>query len=94
MNTPGSVDRGAGGPGGAKWAPEGPPCYPGAHTVEDTRDWIDEVFWARMYAGIHFYKSLEDGRQLGTTVARAMLRSHFGLQHASLDLTSEKHSNK
>jgi len=64
------------------------------HTFEDTRDIIDEVFWARMYAGIHFYHSLEDGRQLGATIARAMLRSHFGLQHASLDLTSDKPSNR
>ena len=25
------------------------------HTFEDTRDWLDEVFWARMYASFHYY---------------------------------------
>jgi hypothetical protein len=64
------------------------------HTFEDTRDWIDEVFWARMYAGIHFYHSLEDGRQLGTTIARAMLRTHFGPLHGNPDTSSEKGQTK
>lgn len=53
------------------------------HTFEDTRNIMDEVFWARIYAGFHFYHSLEDGRQLGMTVAHEMLQSHFGLQHAA-----------
>ena len=50
------------------------------HTFDDTRDVMDEVFWARLYAGIHFYHSLEAGRDLGVTVARALLRTHFGPQ--------------
>jgi hypothetical protein len=50
------------------------------HTFEDTRDVMDEVFWARLYAGIHFHHSLEVGRDLGVTVARALVRTHFGLQ--------------
>jgi hypothetical protein len=50
------------------------------HAFEDTRDVMDEVFWARMYAGFHFYHSLEAGRDLGATVARELLRAHFGPQ--------------
>jgi hypothetical protein len=47
------------------------------HTFEDTRDWMDEVFWARIYAGFHYFHSLEDGKKLGTTIAREVLRNHF-----------------
>ena len=47
------------------------------HVFEDTRDWMDEVFWARIYAGFHFYHSLEAGRQLGETVAQGVARHHF-----------------
>jgi hypothetical protein len=47
------------------------------HVFEDTRDLMDEVFWARMYAGFHFYHSLEAGRQLGQTVAQGVARNHF-----------------
>ena len=47
------------------------------HVFEDTRDLMDEVFWARIYAGFHFYHSLEAGRQLGETVAQGVVRNHF-----------------
>jgi hypothetical protein len=47
------------------------------HTFTDTRDLIEEVFWARIYAGFHFYHSLEDGRQLGQSVAGQVVRNHF-----------------
>jgi hypothetical protein len=47
------------------------------HVFEDTRDMMDEVFWARMYTGFHFYHSLEAGRQLGETVAQGLVRNHF-----------------
>jgi hypothetical protein len=47
------------------------------HVFEDTRDLMDEVFWARIYAGFHFYHSLEAGRQLGETVAQGVARDHF-----------------
>jgi hypothetical protein len=47
------------------------------HVFEDTRDWMDEVFWARIYAGFHFYHSLEAGRQLGENVAQGVVRNHF-----------------
>ena len=57
-----------------------------AHTFEDTRDWLDEVFWARMYAGFHYYRSLKDGVELGETIARELLRNHFRQQHSSAGL--------
>jgi hypothetical protein len=60
------------------------------HTFEDTRDIIDEVFWARMYAGIHFYHSLRDGETLGARVASELLRNHFGLQHSGPSILGEK----
>jgi hypothetical protein len=47
------------------------------HTFTDTRDLMDEVFWARIYAGFHFYHSLEAGRQLGQSVAGHVFRNHF-----------------
>jgi len=47
------------------------------HTFTDTRDLMDEVFWARIYAGFHFYHSLEAGRQLGQSVAGQVARNHF-----------------
>ncbi len=45
------------------------------HVFEDTRDWMDEVFWARIYAGFHFYHSLEVGRQLGESVAQGVVKT-------------------
>jgi hypothetical protein len=47
------------------------------HAFTDTRDLMDEVFWARIYAGFHFYHSLEAGRQLGQSVAGQVFRNHF-----------------
>ena len=47
------------------------------HIFGDTRDLMDEVFWARIYAGFHYYHSLEDGRQLGETVAQELERNYF-----------------
>lgn len=47
------------------------------HTFTDTRELMDEVFWARIYAGFHFYHSLEVGRQLGQSVAGQVVRNHF-----------------
>jgi hypothetical protein len=57
------------------------------HTFEDTRDLMDEVFWARIYAGFHYFHSLEDGRQLGSTVARQLLRNHFRLENDNSELS-------
>jgi hypothetical protein len=47
------------------------------HTFIDSRDLMDEVFWARIYAGFHFFHSLEAGRQLGQSVAGQVMRNHF-----------------
>ena len=47
------------------------------HSLADTRDLMDEVFWARIYAGFHFFHSLEAGRQLGQSVASQIVRNHF-----------------
>jgi len=47
------------------------------HTLTDARDLMDEVFWARIYAGFHFFHSLEAGRQLGQSVATQVARNHF-----------------
>ncbi|PWU11404.1 MAG: hypothetical protein C5B51_02685 [Terriglobia bacterium] len=56
------------------------------HTFEDTRDLMDEVFWARIYAGFHYHRSLEDGRQLGSDVARQILRNHFRPRSGDFEL--------
>jgi hypothetical protein len=47
------------------------------HVFENTNDLFTEVFWARIYAGFHFYHSLEDGGTLGHRVAQQLLRRHF-----------------
>jgi hypothetical protein len=51
------------------------------HVFEDTRDLIDEVFWARIYAGFHFYHSLEVGRELGGRVAAEIEQQYFRPRH-------------
>ena len=57
------------------------------HTFEDTRDLFDEVFWARMYAGFHYFHSLKDGGDLGARVASGLLRNHFRLQYGNPELS-------
>jgi hypothetical protein len=47
------------------------------HTFTDTSALLDEVFWARIYAGFHFYHSLQVGSQLGESVASQLSRNHF-----------------
>jgi hypothetical protein len=47
------------------------------HTFTDTQDLADEAFWARIYAGFHFYHSLQAGQQLGQSVAGQVVRNHF-----------------
>jgi hypothetical protein len=47
------------------------------HTFDDTRDWFEEVFWARIYAGFHYHHSLEDGGRLGRKISRQLLRRNF-----------------
>lgn len=47
------------------------------HTFEDTRDFFDEVFWARIYAGFHSHHSFEEGGNLSRRVSEQLLRRHF-----------------
>jgi hypothetical protein len=47
------------------------------HTFEDTRDWLDEVYWARIFVGFHFNHSLQDGEELGRQVAVQLFENHF-----------------
>ena len=47
------------------------------HVFENSRDLMDEVFWAGIYAGFHYHNSLQVGQQLGETVARQLFRTHF-----------------
>ena len=47
------------------------------HTFENTHDFFDEVFWARVYAGFHYYHSLVDGGELGRKVAAQLERRYF-----------------
>ncbi|HEX4168423.1 MAG TPA: vanadium-dependent haloperoxidase [Bryobacteraceae bacterium] len=47
------------------------------HTFENTADWLDEVFWARIYAGFHFHHSLQDGVELGRRVSHQLFLDNF-----------------
>jgi hypothetical protein len=47
------------------------------HVFNDTRDWFNEVFWARIYAGFHYHHSLVDGGRLGKKVAEQLQRRYF-----------------
>ena len=51
------------------------------HTFENTADWLDEVSWARVFAGFHFLHSLQEGSKLGESVARHVSRTSFGREH-------------
>jgi hypothetical protein len=47
------------------------------HTFENTKDWLEEVYWARILGGLHFHHSLEDGATLGRQVAAQVFNNHF-----------------
>ncbi len=47
------------------------------HTFENTGDWLNEVYWARMFAGFHFNHSLQDGEALGRHVAHQLFKNNF-----------------
>ena len=51
------------------------------HTFENTADWLDEVSWARVFAGFHFLHSLQDGSKLGESVAEHVKRTSFRREH-------------
>ena len=50
------------------------------HTFEDVGDWLNEVYWARIFAGFHFNHSLQDGVELGRQVAHQLARNHFRVE--------------
>ncbi len=50
---------------------------PHTHIFEDTADWLDEVFWARIYSGFHFHHSLEVGSELGHQVSHQLFDNNF-----------------
>lgn len=47
------------------------------HTFDNTQDWYEEVYWARILGGLHFHHSLEDGGTLGRQVAAQVFNNHF-----------------
>ncbi|MBV9674973.1 MAG: hypothetical protein JO185_01460, partial [Acidobacteriaceae bacterium] len=44
-------------------------------------DWLNEIYWARIFAGFHFNHSLQDGAALGKQVAAQLFANYFGLEH-------------
>src|SRR5439155_24724942 len=48
------------------------------HAFENTAVWFEEVYWARILAGLHFHHSMQDGGTLGRQVAAQVLNHHFG----------------
>jgi hypothetical protein len=55
------------------------------HTFEDTGDWLEEVYWARILGGLHFHHSLEDGATIGRQVAAEVFGNHFRPRHRRPD---------
>jgi hypothetical protein len=47
------------------------------HTFDNTGDWFEEVYWARIVGGLHFHHSLEAGGVLGRQVAAEVFQNHF-----------------
>jgi hypothetical protein len=50
------------------------------HTFESTEDWFNEIYWARIFGGMHFNHSLQDGKALGRQVANQLFENHFRLE--------------
>ena len=60
------------------------------HVFQNTDDLFNEVFWARIYAGFHYYHSLVDGGKLGERVSRHVVRKQFReLNGDSTKITTE-----
>jgi hypothetical protein len=51
------------------------------HNFDSTADWFEEVYWARILAGLHFHHSMEDGGALGRQVAAQVFENHFRPKH-------------
>ncbi len=53
------------------------------HTFESTEDWLNEIYWARIFGGLHFNYSLQAGKMLGKQVADQLFANHFGPENVS-----------
>src|SRR5262249_40420780 len=42
------------------------------HTFESTDALLDEVFWARIFAGFHYHNSMVEGSELGSKISRQL----------------------
>ena len=51
------------------------------HKFVNTSDLLDEVSWARVFAGFHFLHSVQDGAKLGESVADHVNRTSFRREH-------------
>jgi hypothetical protein len=51
------------------------------HTFDSTADWLEEVYWARILAGLHFHHSMDDGATLGRQVAAQVFERRFRPRH-------------
>jgi hypothetical protein len=58
-----------------------------SHVFDNTNDLYKEVFWARIYAGLHFYHSVDDETTLGRHVARQILENNFQRVGAMSEVT-------
>jgi PAP2 superfamily protein len=47
------------------------------HTFEDTREFFNEVWWARVYIGFHYPHSLDAGGDLGKAVGQHLFATKF-----------------
>jgi hypothetical protein len=47
------------------------------HVFSNTNKMVDEVIMARVFGGMHFQTSVEDGATIGRKVARLVARNHF-----------------
>jgi hypothetical protein len=47
------------------------------HQFSNIHDWENEVFWARIYAGFHYYHSMVQGYVLGHRVAHHITNNYF-----------------
>jgi len=61
------------------------------HIFDSTADWFEEVYWARILAGLHFHHSLEDGGFLGRQVASLVFENHFRRRHRGASGQSDEH---
>ena len=64
------------------------------HVFDSTADWFDEVYWARILAGLHFHHSLEDGGFLGRQVAAQVFENHFRRRHREASGQSGEHDRR